>query len=503
MGMTLLIKGAKLLGAHGQFPDVTDLLVSGDKISAIGNLKHKSADDVIDAQGMYLAPGFIDVNTEADHYLTLFDHPLQEDFIRQGVTTIIGGQEGASLAPLIYGTLESIEEWSPDDRINVNWRTMDEFLAVLGKRPLGVNFGTLTGHSTIRRAILGEHFRDLTKNELAVFDRVFRESLEQGSFGISFGLKSVYGRMTPYGELKTLAARAAEFDGVSACALRKAQDILAAADEIMKLSRSTGARVVMSSFLPISGQRKSYEEVLGRLRDENDHEVYFDITPFEMSVRPLYRFLPDWAQRGDLHEMSKYVTDEWLAPRVFKDLPEIDPSHFSVVRAPYNDTLVGKTLTDIMEIYELRQWRDALTKLMQTTRLHAMIAYQNVDVPLAEQTMSHPRALIASRGMSFRSPVRRGYMAQPDHALQTFPQFLKAVMKENIMPIDAAIRKITSVPAKLFGLNRRGLIKEGNFADLVGFRDDGVQFVVINGRVMLRDGRMLETPAGQVLRHSR
>ena len=152
--MTLLIKNVHILGSQNDYGERADIFVSGDKISAIGNFPDKKADQIIDGGGGYLAPGFIDVNTDSDHYLSLFDNSAQEDFLRQGVTTIIGGNCGASLAPLIYGSLEAIQKWTDVGKFNVNWHTLGELLAILDRKPLGVNFATLVGHSTIRRALL-------------------------------------------------------------------------------------------------------------------------------------------------------------------------------------------------------------------------------------------------------------------------------------------------------------------------------------------------------------
>src|SRR5579863_3016540 len=140
--MTLLIKNVRIVGGVREFPDNCDLFINGEKISAIGNFPAKKADEVVDGQGAYLSPGFIDVNTGSDHYLTLFEYPSQEDFLKQGVTTIFGGMCGASLAPLVYGELESLRKWGATDRINVNWHSVAEFLHLLDQHPLGVNFGT-------------------------------------------------------------------------------------------------------------------------------------------------------------------------------------------------------------------------------------------------------------------------------------------------------------------------------------------------------------------------
>src|SRR5665213_2702405 len=204
--MTLLIKNVRILGGAKEFPDVTDIFINDDKIAAIGNFSDKKADEVLDGQSAYLSPGFIDVNTDSDHYLTLFEHPGQEDFLRQGVTTIFGGMCGSSLAPLLYGTLESVRKWGgSEDRINVNWHTMAEFLATIDKRPFAVNFGTLTGHSTIRRSLAGDAVRELNKNELGVFLETLRKTLAEGAFGLSTNLGSVHAQKASHAEIASLA----------------------------------------------------------------------------------------------------------------------------------------------------------------------------------------------------------------------------------------------------------------------------------------------------------
>ena len=135
--MTLLIKNGQIIDGLGKPASKNDVLVKNEKIAAIGNFPRYKADETIDASGSYIFPGFIDINTDSDHYLTLFSHPQQEDFLIQGVTTIVGGQCGASLAPLIYGSLDSFKQWTDVAKRNVNWATFDEFYAVLKQKNSG------------------------------------------------------------------------------------------------------------------------------------------------------------------------------------------------------------------------------------------------------------------------------------------------------------------------------------------------------------------------------
>ena len=170
--MSILIKGVNIISSGQSSEGKKDVLVSKNKISAIGEFPNKIAEIVLDGRGIYLSAGFIDINTDSDHYLTLFSEPNQGDFLKQGVTTILGGLCGASLAPLIYGSLESIQKWVDVSKINTNWHLLAEFLDYIEAQSLGVNFGTLVGHSTIRRSIVGESLRQLTANELDVFNHI-------------------------------------------------------------------------------------------------------------------------------------------------------------------------------------------------------------------------------------------------------------------------------------------------------------------------------------------
>ena len=132
-GVTILIKHAQIVDGSGCAPFKGDIFIKDGIISAIGNLGRQSADKTIMAPGLYASPGFIDVNTVSDHYLTIFTNPEQQNFLLQGVTTIVGGMCGASLAPLLYGELNSLREWTNINQINVDWHTVTELFLVIKK----------------------------------------------------------------------------------------------------------------------------------------------------------------------------------------------------------------------------------------------------------------------------------------------------------------------------------------------------------------------------------
>ena len=255
--MTLLIRNVQILGGVRDFPGPMDVFIAGDKISSIGHFPSKTADQVLDGQGAYLSPGFIDVDTDSDHYLTLFDYPSQDDFLKQGVTTIFGGMCGSSLAPLLYGSLESMRKWGgSEEKVNVNWHSVAELLAMMDKRPLGVNFGTLIGHSTIRRSLAGDELRDLTKNELNVFAETLRKALQEGAFGLSTGLGYVHGRNATPAELRMLAAIVREFGGIYATHLRDlGAGVEGSIEETIALTENSGVKTLVNHLFPLRTQR--------------------------------------------------------------------------------------------------------------------------------------------------------------------------------------------------------------------------------------------------------
>lgn len=511
--MTLLIKNVQILGGARPFPDGADVFVNDDKISAIGNFPNKKADTVLEGQGAYLSPGFIDVNTDSDHYLTLFDHPGQEDFLKQGVTTIFGGMCGSSLAPLLYGSLESFSKWADPNRVNVNWHTMGELLKVIDRHPLAVNFGTLVGHATIRRAIVGEDSRDLTKNELGVFSRTLRAALAEGGFGLSTGLAYVHARDTSYSELRSFANIAKEFGGVYATHLRNmGEGVARAVDETIKLAKETEVKTLISHFVPVVGSEKEYETALAAIEAlPHDVDLHFDIYPSANSLLPIYTFLPLWAQNGGVAVMLANVKDEWFAARIKKEMPPLDEEHFVIAQAPGSDFLVGKSLKDVKEIYGMKDGREALVKLMVTMNMRGGILYRNLASNLSQRAMVSKRSFVASNAPSFAGggggtatgpggPVR-GKQLKSERTTSTFTDFLTLVTQKNLMPLEEAVAKITVKPAKLFNLPLRGVVAEGNFADLTCFKGSEIKFTVVNGKVAMQDGECKKVFAGKAFRH--
>lgn len=490
--MSLLIKDVQIVDGKAGEPYKADVLVQGKVISAIGNLKGRKTDSVIDGLGHYLTPGFIDVHTNADHYLSLFGDPSGESVLRQGATTIIGGHCGASLAPLLYGTLESIRKWTDPHDINVDWHGVSDFLKSLERISLGVNFGTFAGHSTVRRAIVGDRTRILQK-EMDVVMEVLKEAMRDGAFGLSSGLAYVHGKSASNKEIKDLAKLVNDFNGVYAVHLRNETDrLVESVDEVIGISKSSGAKTVISHLMPIKKYEDKFKEAIRNI-EEKSTDVYFDVYPYDMSVNPIYTLLPDWAQVENFEAMLERVRNKETAMLIEKDLKGARIRDLEVAGAPHHEYLVGKTLGEIADNLKINTVL-ALLHVMDVTNLRATVSSKNINNRLLVQMLTHKRAFIGSHGGEMPS----GEFIEHERSTNTFPKYLEIVVGEESLSLPEAIRRITSKPAEFYGIRNRGVIKERMVADLVvlGKTDYEVKHVVIGGRIF-GDGKT----KGEILRH--
>jgi len=480
--MTLLIRNVKVLGGLREYPDSSDVFIVGDKISAIGSFPQKKADVVFDGQGAYLMPGFIDIGATGDHYLDILENPEQQHYLAQGVTTAIGGHCGFSLAPLLYGRLDSLRKWGDVGRVNSNWRTVKEFLNVFKRKGLGINFGTMTGHVTVREDLIGNAPRELSVNELNIFKKVIRDSIHDGSFGLSFGLEYSHGKVASYREVKNLAVVASEEKALIGIHLRShlADEVGSALDEALSLQAESKSNpnFLIYHLNPLKELSRRYGDLLALLDDAGkERNVYASIRPYAENIMPIYFLLPEWAQSGSIEEMYGRLQDEWFAERVKKGIRDVVPEKIKILKAIGNNLVEGKTLKEFMEMREIADPVEAIFRLMMITRLRVSIADNEFSEELLSKAMNNPRFIISTHAPK-----------NSDSYESAFLKFLAKAEDEGIEYLEGALAKISSLPAKLLNLSDRGVIKEGNVADLVIYRNGKVKGVILAGNITYNDG---------------
>src|SRR3989344_4372053 len=249
MALDILIKNGTVIDGVGTPAYHADVAIKNGKIEKIGFLGEPSANTIIDATGQYVAPGFIDINNASDRHWTLFSHPNAESYLRQGVTTIVGGNCGSSLAPITTGNIiANIQKWTDIGRINVNWLTVKEFFEEVKKRKLTLNFGTLVGHATLRRSIVGDEFRELNEKELSQMKHMLVGALSDGALGFSTGLAYSHAKMATIDEVASLVSAVKPGKIYSSHLKDEESKLYESGLEVIDISKKTKVGVEISHF---------------------------------------------------------------------------------------------------------------------------------------------------------------------------------------------------------------------------------------------------------------
>lgn len=487
--MTVLIKNGLVYDGSGEPPVRRNLLVNRGTIARIDAPQSTHADRVIDAANAIVAPGFIDVNTSSDHHLSLFSTPEQRNFIGQGVTTIIGGACGVSLAPLLGFPLDQVVAWGQPTRLNTDWGTVGQFLDTIDRLRLGVNFGTLIGLSGVRRLLIGREHRDLSAPEQALVLGIMERAFKEGAFGFSTGADTAGTGHIPSIEIEEVARLAARFHGVYAVHVRDVpSSILSSVQHAVDIANRTHVQVELSHFMPTVGETSKYLDGIAAIeRAAGSSSIHFDVYPFDTVERAAVSLLPTWAHRTDDALTSDRVR-EYLTTR---DLTDVRIGHTFERSLRF---LEGKRLSEFASDSNCSPL-DAFLKLLSLSRYRATIITRDVDHPTLEKLMTSHAALIASNSAGL-DPSE----FSDDRGRATFTTFLSWAEQTKSIPLEQAIARITSVPASLYRLVRRGRIAESYHADIVILRDLKPTTVMVNGTVAFDDGTHKGTRTGVALR---
>jgi len=494
--MLTLIKNGLVYDGTDTPPVREDILVRGGEISRVGTFAAKHADHTIDASNSIVAPGFIDINTSSDHLLTLFSDPEQTGFVKNGVTTIIGGNCGLSLAPLLGHPLHDAGLHGHSVTVNVNWSTVAEFLAVLDRKGLGVNFGTLVGHGALRRLVAGNEPRDLTEHEKKMLARVLESAYKDGAFGLSSGSDTEALRVQPK-EMAALVELTTAARRVFALHLRDFEaDLTKGVREAVAVAHDTHANMEISHLLPLVGNASRYTESLELIEQASTASfIHFDLHPFDTVERPLSAFLPSWAGRTETKEIHAILADRDTRERLrahlkTRELHEIRIGHVfdGALR-----TLEGTTLASFAEQRALDPC-SALVELMRVTACAATVFERSVDTALQATLMKSQHAIIASNASSL--PLRKADAPRTNAGLA----LLSWAAETDALTPSQAIAKLTSIPATKYGIQRRGRITEGYAADIVILKDLVPTAVLVNGIPVMEEGALTGGRPGRALR---
>lgn len=517
---SLLIKNATIIDGSGKAPYVADLAVQGDEIANIAPNISTTAEEVIDAEGKIVCPGFVDLQNHSDSYWQLFDNPTLDSMISQGFTTILTGNCGASLAPLLsHEALLSVQKWHNLDAANINWQTFSEYIEELSTHKFGCNVASLVGYSTLRRAIVGDRVRALEKEEMAALKKALSQSLDAGAFGLSNGLSYAHEIIISELELFELAKIVKKANGLFSIHLRsEGGEVTEAVDEAIDIARNTDVNLKISH-LKIRNQQnwEKYSEVVGLIEVayHQNVNVHFDLYPYDTIWQALYSYLPKWAIEGGRTILLKHLSDPVQKNKILMYLNNLGVNFSAMQIASTANKLnfTGKTVGQVAKNLETSSEK-AVLELIANGGSEVLVFEKNLKPEHVSALAEHPLSFIGTDGAGF-SAAQKDKLVHP-RCFGTATKFIKESLGSGRISLEEIIRKLTSGPATKMGLKKRGELKPGNFADLVIFDkasisdrstyqnpfqySEGIEFVFVNGKTAVAHGKITGEKHGRILR---
>lgn len=516
----LLLEGGTLYDGLGGPAVRADLAVRADRVAAIGALSAGEARERLVVRGKVVCPGFIDIHSHSDAFLLV--EPSAFSKILQGVTTEVCGQCGASAAPRLPG-YPMPSDWSAQ-RYPGTWSTVAEYRALLEAQHPAVNLALLIGHNALRAGIMGYASRPATEDERRNMVRVLEQALDEGGAGLSTGLAYAPGMFATDEELQALARVVAKHDGLYASHMRsEGARLIEAIDETLAVARATSARAQVSH-LKTSGPAHWHklDDALERMRRARAEglDAASDRYPYTASCTDLDIVLPDWASGDGREAVLARVRDPALRARLADELDRTrsteDWNRVVVAGARHPDAqrFRGQSIADAAQTLQKSPGEAALD-IMDIDELRTTAFFFGMSEANLRRILAEPWVAIGSDA-SLRAPT--GPLSE-DHphprAYGTFPRFLRMALDGQTVSLGEAIRKMTALPAERVRLKDRGVLRTGAFADVLVFdparvRDlanyanphqppEGIAYVIVNGTVTVRDGRIEAGRGGRFL----
>lgn len=520
MDLDLKITGGRVADGTGAPLRAADVGLIGGEIADVGDLSGAPARRTIDAAGRLVCPGFIDSHSHSDSYLLL--EPSAPSKIYQGVTTEVIGNCGASAAPLL-GLAKLPSDWE-DKTYPGRWSTTAEYRALLESVKPAVNVVMLTGHGKLRAAVMGYEGRHARADEVAAMAALLERAMDEGSRGLSTGLIYAPGMYAAPEELAALAGVPARRGGVYTTHMRsEGPRLLEALDETLAVARASGVRVTVSH-LKTSGRANwgLIDAALAKLNAARAEglEVAADRYPYTASNTDLDVILPSWAAEGGRDVVLARLRDPATRARLRAELLSARPETYwgtivvGSTAHPDHAKLQGLPLEEVARILDLEPV-DAALRLIDKDELRTSAFFFGMSEPNLWRILAEPWVMIGSDA-SLRAPwgVLSKDFPHP-RAYGTFPRFLRAALDGKTVPVEEAIRKMTSLPAAHYRLAGRGVLRAGAPADVLvidpaKLRDtatftvphalaEGVERVIVNGVVTLEAGALTGNRGGRVL----
>jgi dihydroorotase/N-acyl-D-amino-acid deacylase len=526
----LVIRNGHVIDGTGSPWYAADVGIRAGKIAAIGRLADAPARRTIDARGMVVAPGFIDMLGQSE--MTVLVNPHLPSKIFQGITTEITG-EGSSIAPLNDAIVKADHVTWEHYGVQPTWRTFRDYFARLGKQGIGINLASYVGATQVRRMVLGDDDRAPSPAELESMKGLVRDAMREGAVGLSTSLQYAPAPYAKTDELIALAGEAAKFGGIYASHIRDESDaIIPALDEAFRIGREAHIPVEIWH-LKAAGKFNwgRMPEIVAHIEAARHAglDVAADTYAYTAAFNTFSAVIPPWAHDGGDKKLIERLKDPAMRARIRQDMETHSghrnnewqlvkgPESFivSAVQNPKLIPLQGKSIAEIARLWN-KDPIDTVFDILIEDEAFTMVGMFIMDEPDVALALRQPWVSICndSQGSALDGVLGREH--PHPRAFGTFPRILrKYVREEKLLTLEDAIRKFTSLPAGRMRFADRGVLKAGMWADVVVFdpetvRDlatfdqpnqlsEGMRFVLVNGVPVVEEGKMTNALPGKVL----
>ena len=526
----IVIKNGLIIDGTGNPWYKGDVALKDGRIEAIGEISSSKADVLIDASGLIVAPGFIDMHSHSD--LTLIVNPKAESKVRQGVTTEVIGNCGSSSSPILPERKELLKKRAGAlaEKLKFDWSTFKEYKEKLREKGIAVNVAPLIGHGTLRMNVMGFENRPPTRDEMDEMKALLEDSLKDGAFGMSTGLIYTPGSYAKTEEIIELARVVAKYGGIYSSHIRSESDhLFEALEEAITIGKKAEVRVEISH-MKAAGERNwgKMEKALKILEKArlNGVEVTCDFYPYTAGSTGLAACLPPWVHVGGLEEMLRRLQNSELRKKMREDILKGLPGWENLAgTAGWRNIVIssceGKREYEGFTVEELAEREgkdpfDLIFDLLVEENGNVGIILHMMREEDMNMVMKHHLSMVGTDGACLApyGPLGKGKPHPRNYG--TFPRILgRYVRDRGLLSLQEAVRKMTSMPALKLGLRDRGLIREGFWGDIVIFDynrimdkatfqnphqyPEGVEYVIVNGEIVIEKGRHTGKLSGKVL----
>ena len=527
----LIIRNGRIIDGTGNPWYAADVGIRGDRIAAIGDLRGARATREVDARGRVVTPGFIDMLGQSEVPLLLDNRSLSK--LSQGITTEITG-ENTTVFPQSEKTLAAMKPFLEANNFHVDWTTLDGYFRRLEKQGTPLNLGTYVGSAQLRAAVIGYDDRPPTPAELDQMEALAEQAMKDGAFGVSSALVYPPNTYAKTDELIALAKVASKYGGMYATHMRsEGTSEMSALDEAIRIGREANLPVEIFH-LKVMGQAHwgQMKDVVAKIQAARDSglDIAANMYPYVAGSTALASALPPWVADGGRAKMVARLKDPAMRARIKKDLATEHPDWenfyldsggaagvlIASTHAPALKQFEGKTLADVAKAWD-KSPIDSLMDFVladpgRTDTIYFIASEDDLKLGLEQPWTSFG---LDYSEMSLDGPEHQAH-GHP-RAFGSMPRFLgHYVRDEHLMPLETAIRKMTSLPAQREHLQDRGVLRVGNFADIVIFDpatiidhatyttpdllSTGIDFTIVNGQIEYDHGKLTGVAAGRALR---